>query len=291
MTRLRILASGAALASIAVLVSGCVGLDEHNRVKFALRKSQSKNEELARDLEDARAKAGLLEQQMVGKENELGVQKSLAGSLQQENQRLSSAYEQLQQEFSALVKKLGMPKPIVLERLLPPDLDKALADFAAGHTEAVEYDAKRGVVKWKSDLLFALGSDVVKQSAVEALKGFAEIVNSPAAGGFDVIVVGHTDNIPIVKAQTRAKHPTNWHLSAHRAISVMNQLSRTAVKPERLGVMGYGEYRPVAANDTDANRQQNRRVEIFLVPSTSVAPVSQNLWRVGQGDLVFARTK
>lgn len=291
MTKLRILASATPLALIALLASGCVGLDEHSRVKFALRKCQAKSEELARDLEDARAKAGLLEQQMVGKENELGVQKSLAGSLQQENERLNSAYGQLQQEFSALVKKLGMPTPIVLERVLPPDLDKALADFAAAHTDAVEYDAQRGVVKWKSDLLFALGSDVVKQSAAQALKGFAEIVNSPAAGGFDVIVVGHTDNIPIAKAQTRAKHPTNWHLSVHRAISVMNQLQRAAVKQERLGVMGYGEYRPVAPNDTDANRQQNRRVEIFLVPSTSVAPVSQNLWRVGQSDLVFARAR
>jgi chemotaxis protein MotB len=277
------------MVSVSILVSGCVGLDEHNRVKFALRKAQAKNEELARDLEDARSKANLLEQQASGQDNELAVQKSLAESLREENERLAKSYDQLQQEFEALVKKLGMPKPIVVERVLPAELDKALESFAAAHPDAVDYDAKRGVVKWKSDLLFALGSDVVKQTAVSALKGFASIVNSPAASGFDVIVVGHTDNIPIGKPGTRAKHPTNWHLSTHRAISVMNQLTAAAVKQQRLGVMGYGEYRPVAPNTTDDGRQKNRRVEIFLVPSTSIGPVSQNLWSTDQGDVIFAK--
>lgn len=277
------------VAWAAIMASGCVGLDEHNRVKFALRKAEAKNEELSRDLSDARLRAQTFDQQLAARDSELSAQRSLAGNLQQENERLGKAYDQLQAEFSALVKKLGLPEPIVVERVLPPELDKALQDFAAGHPEQVEYDPKRGVVKWKSDLLFALGSDVVKATAAESLQSFAAIVNSPAAAGFDVIVVGHTDNIPIVKAETRAKHPTNWHLSVHRAISVMNELSRAAVPHERIGVMGYGEYRPIAPNTTDDNRQKNRRVEIYLVRSSAVGPLTQNLWRVGQTDLVFAR--
>ena len=267
---------GSALACICVvgLVTGCVGLDEHRRVEFALRKCQATNEELSRDLEDARGQVEGMRLRTTGVEGELGTQRSLAGSLREENRRLSSAYSQLQAEFDALVKKLGMPKPIVLERLLPAELDAAIKAFAAAHPDVVEYDDQRGVVKWKSDLLFALGSDVVKQSASEALSGFASIVNSQAAEEFEVIIVGHTDNMPIGRPATRAKHPTNWHLSAHRAIAVMNQLKQAGVAATRLGVMGYAEYRPVADNVSDDGRQKNRRVELFLVPMGSVGPTA-----------------
>ncbi|MFQ6047865.1 MAG: OmpA family protein [Phycisphaerae bacterium] len=288
MNRVRSLGWLAAAVWAVVAAAGCVSLEKHKQVQFALRKSQEKNEQLARDLQDERTRAATLEKQLSSKDNELGVQKSLTANLQQENERLRSSYDRLQEEFQTLVKKLGMPKPIGVERVLPAELDKALKDFAAAHPEVVQYEPKRGVVKWKSDLLFALGSDVVKQSAAEALRSFAQIVNSPAGTGFDVIIVGHTDNVPIVKPQTKAKHPTNWHLSVHRAISVMNQLRRAGVKVERMGVMGYGEYRPIASNATKEGRQKNRRVEIFLVPSGSVGPVSENLWQPGQSDVVFA---
>jgi len=102
----------------------------------------------------------------------------------------------------------------------------------------------------------------------------AGIIDSPAAADFDAVIVGHTDNIPIVKPETKAKHPTNWHLSVHRAISVMNVLRGGAVAPDRLGVMGYGEYRPAVANDTKANRAKNRRVEVYLVPKHAVGQQS-----------------
>jgi len=272
MGNVRCVAATMVAVSVAVLAGGCVGLEEHQRVKFALNKCQAKSEELARDLEDCRARSASFDEQLLSRENELASQKAMAANLQAENNRLNNAYDKIQAEFSALVKKLGMPTPIVLERVLPAELDKALKDFAAAHSDAVEYDPKKGVVKWKSDLLFALGSDVVKTSAIDALRSFAQIVTSAAASGFDVIIVGHTDNIPIVKAETRAKHPTNWHLSAHRAISVMNQLRKFGITAERVGVMGYGEYRPVAPNTTEENRQKNRRVEIFLVSPEAVPP-------------------
>ena len=59
------------------LATGCVGLDEHKRVEFALRKCQAKNEELARDLEDARGLASGARMRISGVEGELGTQKTL----------------------------------------------------------------------------------------------------------------------------------------------------------------------------------------------------------------------
>ena len=103
------------------------------------------------------------------------------------------------------------------------------------------------------------------------------------------MIVGHTDNKPIKRQQTRAEHKTNWHLSAHRAISVMNLLSEQQVRLTRMGVMGYGEYHPLADNATTEGKAKNRRVEIYLVPRESVQRVSQGVYKVEGLALAFAR--
>ena len=69
-----------------------------------------------------------------------------------------------------------------------------MRDLAARYPQAVEFDSQRGIVKWKSDLLFALGSDVVMDSAKGPLEEFARIMSSGTALDFDITVVGHTDN-------------------------------------------------------------------------------------------------
>jgi chemotaxis protein MotB len=61
-------------------------------------------------------------------------------------------------------------------------------------------------------------------------------------------------------------HPTNWHLSVHRAISVENLMESNGVSPTRISVKGYGEYRPLEANEAGKKgNPKNRRVEIYLV--------------------------
>ena len=82
-------------------------------------------------------------------------------------------------------------------------------------------------------------------------------------------MVGHTDNMPISKPDTRAKHPTNMHLSTHRAISVRDALVADGITANRVQVAGYGEFRPVAENGTRGSAT-NRRVEIFLTPMPAV---------------------
>ncbi|MCK5175184.1 MAG: OmpA family protein, partial [Planctomycetes bacterium] len=63
-------------------------------------------------------------------------------------------------------------------------------------------------------------------------------------------------------------HPTNWHLSVHRAISVLNVMTQNKVSPKRLSVRGFGEFRPAEPNKADKKgNAANRRVEIFIVPS------------------------
>jgi chemotaxis protein MotB len=141
-----------------------------------------------------------------------------------------------------------------------------LEDFARDN-DMVTYDASMGIVKFKSDLLFEKGSDVVSPTAIESVKSLCGILNTEQAKEFDVIVAGHTDDIPISRPETKAKHPTNWHLSAHRAISVADVMIDTGIVPQRVSVRGFSEYRPVAPNAPGKKgNPQNRRVEIYIVP-------------------------
>ncbi len=180
----------------------------------------------------------------------------------------------LKQEIVALEEDIAKKKELIAsmqERLLlggaalPVELSALLEDFAAKH-DMVEYDSSRGIVKFRSDLLFELASDTVAASAVEAVKSLCTILNSEDGKKFDVIIAGHTDDIRIATAATRAKHPTNWHLSAHRAISVLNVMAGNKIDPKRMSIRGFGEYRPVAQNKPNkGGNPQNRRVEIYIV--------------------------
>ncbi|WP_438768485.1 OmpA/MotB family protein [Kushneria sp. TE3] len=87
----------------------------------------------------------------------------------------------------------------------------------------------------------------------------------PALRDFDgeISVEGHTDSRTIATAQ----FPSNWELSAGRATAVLRYLSRGGVSADQLRAIGYGPTRPLAGNDTETGRAQNRRVELVLSPA------------------------
>lgn len=89
-----------------------------------------------------------------------------------------------------------------------------------------------------------------------------------------VIISGHTDDRPIKNAQFES----NWHLSVMRAVNFMKVLlENNKLNPEHFSAKGFGEYKPVAPNDTTENRQMNRRVEVLILPNniTTEAQVQQ----------------
>lgn len=270
--------------------TGCASLDDYRQAQMANRKLTEEKEALERDLHDARTVAEQMRERVGSLERELDAKSALADSLREERDRLAKAFEEAQRQLGVLASKEPV-KPVVIERALPPALNQALKEFAAKHPDLVEFDEKTGVVKWKADLLFALGSDVVRDDAKEALRSFAEIVKGADAKDFDVVVVGHTCTTPIRKEETRREHKTNWHLSAHRAISVSAVLMEAEMPPTRLGVMGYGEYRPIDSNATAAGKAKNRRVEMYMVPANKVTAVSANIHEVKDQDLAFVRPK
>jgi chemotaxis protein MotB len=81
---------------------------------------------------------------------------------------------------------------------------------------------------------------------------------------YEIIVEGHTDNVPIYTQQ----FASNWELSTARATAVVRYLVEKGIKPQKVSAIGYGEFRPVANNDTPENRQKNRRVVFFVKTTT-----------------------
>lgn len=152
---------------------------------------------------------------------------------------------------------------------LPPEMNMMLQEFAQT-SDMIDFDASTGMLKFKSDLLFSPGSDQVNASAAESLKTLAGMMTSAEAKQFDIVVVGHTDDVPIKKPSTLKDHPTNWHLSVHRSISVQMLLVQNGIAPERLAVKGYGEFRPIEPNKPNkGGNPANRRVEIFIIPAST----------------------
>ena len=80
--------------------------------------------------------------------------------------------------------------------------------------------------------------------------------------GNDVIIEGHTDNVPIL----RGPFKTNWELSVARSYSVIEYLSKELGVPQDIfTAAAYGEHRPVVPNDTPEGRAKNRRIEIVVM--------------------------
>ena len=119
-------------------------------------------------------------------------------------------------------------------------------------------------VTFVDKILFDSGSARVNSRGRESLADFAQTFAE--SNGQQIVVEGHTDNVP-VGSVLRTRYPSNWELSTARATAVVRFLSEEAgLNPDRLTASGYGSYRPVAANDSEEGRSQNRRIEIILVP-------------------------
>jgi len=83
----------------------------------------------------------------------------------------------------------------------------------------------------------------------------------------NIIVSGHTDNIPI----KNSKYESNWDLSVMRSVNFMKLLLENKdLDPEMFSAKGHGEFKPVASNETKKGRAKNRRVEILIVPRTAI---------------------
>ncbi|HNV00021.1 MAG: OmpA family protein [Verrucomicrobia bacterium] len=112
-------------------------------------------------------------------------------------------------------------------------------------------------------ILFDSGEAELKTEGQEILRKVAAVLAQHPKRRIHVI--GHTDNVPI-RASARARYPSNWELSTARALAAVRFLiDEAGVDPQRLGAVGYGEFRPLADNATPEGRAKNRRIAIVVL--------------------------
>ena len=141
-------------------------------------------------------------------------------------------------------------------RQIQEEVDDRLWDLKDQIT--VESDGEEVIIRMMGESTFDSGKAEIREKLKPLL---IKIGASLADTNGDIIVAGHTDNVPVVKGPFKS----NLKLSIARAASVAEfLLSHSKIKPERVSTMGFGEYRPIESNQTAIGRQKNRRVEIII---------------------------
>lgn len=137
----------------------------------------------------------------------------------------------------------------------------------------VELDARGLLLRFKDNVLFDSGKADLKPDALKILGFLGTVLNTPEFAERYIRVEGHTDNVPI----NTIRFPSNWELSTGRASSVIRYyIENTQFKPDRFTASGYGEYYPVANNDTPEGRALNRRVDIVILRESEIAEAPKN---------------
>jgi chemotaxis protein MotB len=187
------------------------------------------------------------------KNQRIGELSQSIGTLEAENRHLKEEVAQLQKLKEIEVQKTSRTYEDLLERMK--------SEISKGEVTISELKGKL-TVNLVESVLFDSGKAEVKPNGLVVLQKVIDILKN--LKDKSIRIEGHTDNVPIVGALSR-RYPTNWELSAARAINVARYLQQQGIDPDHLAAVAYGEYKPVAPNDTDEGRAKNRRIEIVLV--------------------------
>jgi chemotaxis protein MotB len=178
---------------------------------------------------------------------------------------------------AAGINEPGLPMNIVMgENLASPaqvkndlnnirrELEQTLAKQVASRSVSIQMGRDGLVISLREAGFFDSGSAIPKPETLPTLR---RIAVSLGRTPYDVRIEGHTDNIPIHTAE----FDSNWELSAARATRIARLfLDLEAIPPERISAAGYAEFHPVAGNDTAEGRAQNRRVDLVVLPRSSI---------------------
>lgn len=186
-------------------------------------------------------------------------------------------YEALEQENVELRgenKQLMEGSQFLSGQLLEADREAAvLEQQQQALADEVERWAAAGAVKMEllksglqlvlpNEVLFATGSADLKLEGQNLLK---ELVGALEEIPYQIVVIGHTDNVPIGAGLVK-RYPSNWELAGARAASVVRLMVAEGIPPDQLLALSTGETRPIASNDTREGRAQNRRIEVRIRP-------------------------
>ena len=170
--------------------------------------------------------------------------------------------KQMLGESIALLKKSKEAEVKTVSKTYEELLAEMKGEIEQGQIAITELQGKL-TVDVVDKILFDSGQAEVKPEGLAVLKRVVEILMTVTDKV--IRIEGHTDNIPIAGALAK-RYPTNWELSAARALNVTRYLEKEGIDPYILSAAAFGEYQPVAENDTPEGRAKNRRIAIILLP-------------------------
>ncbi|NIS60125.1 MAG: OmpA family protein [Proteobacteria bacterium] len=210
-----------------------------------------------------RAREDTLSKNIVSLRNQISDLEKENEGLQQRIDTLQAEAEALERQREEEVKEMKATYEDLLEGMK--------SEIEKGKITITQLKGKLKV-NMLDEILFDSGRTTIKPEGIEVLERVGEILLNVKDRAINV--EGHTDNVPI-GPELAKRYPTNWELSAARATNVARYLQeKTGIDPTLLSATGYGEYYPVASNETEEGQAKNRRIEIVLVP-TEIMPVSR----------------
>lgn len=248
--RFRFRVAGLVGLGLSLGLGGCVSQQHYDRMEMQYRAAADRNAALARENEQLQSALALQGNASSGTQSTLE-------QLRSENSRLRdelAANNQLLLDLDGQLRSLD---------LMDPATDRALHELARRYPNLLTYDSRLGMLRFSSDLTFNSGSDQLREEANQTLAALADVLKGQEAAKYELQIVGHTDS-QAISSGTAQRHPTNTHLSVHRAISVKQRLTSLGIPAQRVMVAGWGENRPAVPNTASGNTPQNRRVEIYF---------------------------
>jgi len=271
------------LCVICLFLSACVSKDRYVELETSLNAQLKEREESLSDLQARHNELQSEKQQLLATIEELKLKLGQARSDNQQKAiiieeltlslgKAQSVIRQKDNTIGGLRRDLGLTQALVREKENTiSELDNTRRQIETSLKEQIaQKDVKIEEIEGKlrvtfvDKILFDSGSTKIKDRGKEVLLTLAESFGTDTVN--TIAVEGHTDDVDI-GYPLRKRFPSNWELSTARAASVVRFLQEKAnIKPERLTASGFGFYRPVAPNDSEESRSQNRRIEIVLVP-------------------------
>jgi chemotaxis protein MotB len=238
------------LALATTVASGaCVSTGKYDSVVANLKECQEQGGACATERDEAKTRVGALEQEVAALKTGRGELEGSLGATQKE-------LEELRRQNEEAKKRLEAFRALTAKFQKMIDSGKLTVGFRNGLM----------IVKLPAGILFASGKADLSDEGEVDLTEVGNVLRQLDDRRF--LIAGHTDNVPL----RRGKFKDNWELSTTRALVVARWLLEQGVSPKQIAAAGYGEFDPVGDNMTDIGRQENRRIEIVLMPNIEELP-------------------
>jgi chemotaxis protein MotB len=231
---------------------------ENTGLKDRIERLNAEREKLTMERDDLNARLGALAEELARTTVET---RRTIFDLNQRNVELEGD-KQMLEESIALVKKTREEAVQNVSTTYEGLLKEMKEEIEHGQIAITELKGKL-TVDVVDKILFDSGQAEIKPEGLAVLKRVVDILITVMDK--TIRVEGHTDNVPI-KGALAKRYPTNWELSAARALTVTRYLEKEGIDPALLSAAAFGEYQPVADNETAEGRAKNRRIAIILLP-------------------------